>query len=155
MSRAAQPVETRLKSRVEIDAVTGCWLWQGALDRSGYGQINVDGKTMLAHRVSHTLFNGDIPDGHFVLHACDTPRCIAPAHLSTGTHDENMREMVERDRSAHGERHGSARLSLDDVREIKRLHSEGHASQSALAMLYEISRTQVWNIVHGHKWREA
>ncbi len=57
------------------------WIWQGAINR-GYGTIVVDGKIKYAHRVSHELFKGPIPDGHKVL-TCDVDLCVNPSDIST------------------------------------------------------------------------
>ena len=146
------PLDERLRLHVEIDERTGCWLWQRSVDQGGYGKIGVDGRTMKAHRVSYALFVGDIDEGMMILHSCDTPRCINPDHLSQGTHEENMREKVERGRAPRGEQHVAAKLTADDVAEIKRLRATGEWSQSRLARKFGISPTQVWRIAHGYKW---
>ena len=67
-----------------------CWPWTGPTLRDGYGQFNVGGTSYRAHRVAWELTNGPIPDGLEVLHACDNPPCCNPAHLSVGTHAENV-----------------------------------------------------------------
>ena len=85
---------------------TGCWLWLLRTDRDGYGQIEVRSKTAKAHRIAYEAFVGPIAEGAYVLHSCDTPCCINPDHLSTGTQADNMREAVARKRTASGERHG-------------------------------------------------
>jgi hypothetical protein len=92
----------RLESKTVIDPVTGCWLWQGATDRKGYGQIRDwhDGewKTRRTHQVSYELFKGPIPLGKMILHGCDTPGCWNPEHLELGDGYQNMRDMMERQR---------------------------------------------------------
>lgn len=54
---------------------SGCWEWQKSKN-SGYGQINVDGTPMLAHRLSWMIHKGPIPDGLLVCHRCDNPPCV-------------------------------------------------------------------------------
>lgn len=78
----------------------GCWLWGGSLKTNGYGQLNGpsqgggrDGKNLLAHRVAWELVNGPIPDGLWVLHRCDNPPCVNPAHLFLGTVRDNVIDM--------------------------------------------------------------
>lgn len=77
----------------------GCWDWPDAIQSGGYGMFTMTtakGKKtqVLAHRISHEIYNGPIPDDLFVLHSCDRPVCCQPRHLSAGTHADNMRDMT-------------------------------------------------------------
>jgi len=63
----------------------------------------VNGKRMLAHRASYEVNVGPIPDGLFALHACDTPSCVNPNHITLGTQTDNMRQAAARGRiRSHG-----------------------------------------------------
>jgi hypothetical protein len=68
---------------------TGCWLWTGVTN-GRYGNVTRDGKRLLAHRHAYERAFGPIPDGAVVMHACDTPLCVRPAHLSLGTQADNL-----------------------------------------------------------------
>lgn len=95
------PLADRLAGKYQIDPTTGCWNWTACTDKHGYGQIALGGKhggQALAHRVSYELHVGQIPDGMMVLHSCDNPACINPAHLRIGTQIDNMADMASRDR---------------------------------------------------------
>lgn len=72
----------------------GCWNWPGAMKVVGYGKVRWHGAEVYAHRKAWELINGAIPAGLYVLHRCDNPRCIRPAHLFLGTHLDNMKDMV-------------------------------------------------------------
>lgn len=61
-----------------------CWEWTGCVDDSGYGRFQASGE-FYAHRVSHKLFKGQIPDGHEVDHRCKNRHCVSPLHLEAVT----------------------------------------------------------------------
>jgi len=62
----------------------------------GYGQIYVLGRLYYAHRFSFWLHVADPPVGVPILHSCDTPSCVNPAHLRIGNRRENQRDMADR-----------------------------------------------------------
>lgn len=107
---------------------TGCWLWTGwSACADGYGSIsrrigNKD-KILRAHRVSYELFKGPVPAGLFVLHQCDTPACVNPAHLFLGTSQDNASDKVRRGRAERwrNHKHPSLKLSNEQVKELRRL----------------------------------
>lgn len=97
MSRPPLPVQERFESKYTKDP-SGCWLWQAYKDSDGYGQLQVEGRSVGAHRVSWELTNGPIPEGIFVCHTCDVCSCVNPDHLFIGTHTDNMRDKVKKGR---------------------------------------------------------
>lgn len=99
--RIKTDVKDRIRSKVEYELNTGCWLWAGAM-RAGYGTINIRAINVYAHRASYAAHKGAIPRGLFVCHSCDTPLCVNPDHLWLGTPIENVQDMVAKGRHSPG-----------------------------------------------------
>ena len=112
MRRHCTP-EAAARFWTKVEKTEGCWLWRGALSRKGYGSFRADAiGGRQSHRVAWELTHGPIPDGLFVLHRCDTPRCVNPAHLWLGTAADNSRDMALKGRAASGERHRETMLRV-------------------------------------------
>lgn len=92
----------RFWEKVDQGEADECWPWTASTDRYGYGQFHVDGRSLRAHRVSYELANGAIPEGRLVMHTCDNPPCVNPAHLVLGTAAENMQDKVRKGRQSNG-----------------------------------------------------
>ncbi|HEY4658038.1 MAG TPA: HNH endonuclease [Gemmatimonadaceae bacterium] len=132
-----------------------CWIWNGApRNQSGYGGFLIDGKQWLAHRVAWRLYKGEIPAGKQVLHRCDNRRCVRPDHLFIGTNADNVRDRDAKDRGAKlaGEKNGEAKLTAQQVGEIRRRLAKG-ASQSALGREYGVHNSTIHLIHRRKKWK--
>ena len=97
--RGDQSVKDALAARVMRNPETGCLEWTVNFSPDGYGRVYLKNTTWMAHRVSHHVFVGPVPDDLLVCHRCDNPRCIEPSHLFLGTSDDNMRDMAAKGRS--------------------------------------------------------
>lgn len=64
----------------------------------GYGIIYIKRHPYRAHRVSWLLANGD-PGDLMVLHHCDVPACVNPAHLFLGDANDNNKDMAAKGRA--------------------------------------------------------
>jgi len=138
---------------------TGCWIWTGTLSNSGYGYFKSIagrkglGRGDIAHRLSHKLFIGPIPDGLDVLHSCDTPACVNPNHLRAGTRKENMADCIKRGRfklpaPRPGTLNDLAKLTDADVVDIR----NSAQSLKDLSKKYGIDRTNIHQIITGKTW---
>jgi hypothetical protein len=161
-----QPLAWRLWSRVIFRGSTDCWEFQ-SLKTDGYGQIWVNGRMMLAHRVAYELEHGSIPEGLDALHHCDNPCCINPEHLFLGTKADNVADMVAKGRQAkgerngmrlhperrpRGERHGSAKVTAEQVRDLRARFAAGGITQTQLAREAGISRYALSLLLSGRTW---
>ena len=136
----------------KVDKAGDCWLWTGAKMANGYGRLRIGGKNSPvwnAHRVSYKINKGEIPEGMFVLHKCDNPACVRPAHLFLGDHDENMRDKARKNRGA-GENHPRAQLTDAQAREIKFAKGKTHEE---LAAEYGVGKLLVRDIRANRRWQ--
>lgn len=132
-----------------------CLTWPFGKGLDGYGRVKVDGKSHLASRYVCELVRGAPPTpDHEAAHSCGKGHeaCIAPEHLWWKTHTENQADKIAHgtNTGARGERHGHAKLTEAEVREIRSM--KGSASQSKLAEKFIVSRTTIRNIHNGRKW---
>ena len=122
--------------------------WEFAAGPKGYGYVYTGYRAIRAHRYAYEACVGPIPAGMHILHACDNPPCVNPAHLFLGTHAENMADMKAKGRG----RSGNTRLTDDQVAEIKRRRAAGERCAS-IAPDFGISSAYVGQLANG-VWRE-
>jgi len=106
---------------------TACYLWLGAVDKDGYGQIwsglrNERGSPLLmkASRASILIAQGidSISDGECACHRCDNTFCVSPDHLFAGSPLVNKHDAMRKGRAAKGDRIGTCKLSPEEVLSI-------------------------------------
>jgi hypothetical protein len=120
--------------------------------RYGYFDFSRNGIRQLMHRHIYEEMFGAIPEGLIVRHKCDNRSCINPEHLELGTYLDNNRDKVERGRQTRGVEHHSAKLTEDDVREIKRLISLGMKNIEIFKKFNLNGPSMVSRIKNGHLW---
>jgi hypothetical protein len=89
MADRYKPLSERFWPRVEKTET--CWNWTGRKQGSGYGAIELDRRSLLAHRVAFELTVGPIPEGLTLDHLCMNKLCVNPAHLEPVTASENVK----------------------------------------------------------------
>lgn len=139
-----------INSSILLD--NGCWLWNRTIGSDGYGKITLNNKTFRAHRVSWEAFNGAIPKGIQVLHNCpsgDNPKCINPDHLFLGTHKDNMKDCVNKNRRPRGENNGRAKLTEEQAVYIK----YSSLPVNELKNKFSVNRETVRHIKKGIIWK--
>lgn len=114
----------RLAARVVRRGPDDCWLWQGGTGVGGYGQLRVNGRRYLAHRLAYELSAGPIPPDVRIDHRCREPLCCNPRHLRLATIKQNAENLGVNAKSTTGVR-GVWWSSRDQVYEVGARHN-GH-----------------------------
>lgn len=126
-----------------------CWEWTGTKDDNGYGRMARHGnKQVRTHRVSWELHHGTIPPGAIVMHACDNPSCVNPAHLRLGSVADNSLDCVMKCRQ-------SSKLNSETVTRIRKALQNGGVSQRDIGDAYGVDQSTISNLVTRKTWKHC
>jgi len=141
-------LEKKLFSRRLVNEETGCWLWTGAWDSSGYGRIGFTSDqgfvvSHCVHRLAAKLWLGLKDESLVVRHTCENKHCFNPDHLLLGTQLDNMLDEVRKGKVG--------KLTEEDVRRIRVLRAEGKA-QYELALQFNVSESAISKLLSGETY---
>jgi len=108
----------------KVEKTDGCWIWKACKNKDGYGKFRYQKDAIKSHRFSYCLHNICSLESisEFVIrHSCHNPSCVNPDHLSTGTNQDNVNDMIAAGRQVilRGEAHGRCKLTDEQVRAIR------------------------------------
>jgi len=145
-----------------LDNKTGCWNWSRAIEpQTGYGAVKFFSKKMNTHRVVWILLYGKLDRHTYVCHHCDNRKCINPEHLFIGTQKDNMIDCSKKGRinsannAPKGESHQGAKLTTEQVLEIRRLWSEEKMRIVDIEKLYPVCWVNIYDIIHRKIWKHV
>jgi hypothetical protein len=152
------PSEERFWRGVDRKGADECWLYVRGARRGKYGLFQSGGKGsphVGAHRYSYEIHKGPIPEGLLVMHSCDVPRCVNPAHLSVGTYKQNAADMIAKGRHSRiaplGSQNGKSKLNEELALMIK-CSSETNAQ---LSRKLGLSPTTIRGVRIGRTWKHV
>ncbi len=129
----------KIEKRVSV-LPNGCIEWLGFCNT--YGRLQFNGKVDNATRVFWTLKVGSIPDGMYVCHKCDNPKCVNVDHLFLGTPLDNNLDAVKKGRV-------KGKITEKEAKEIK----SSKKNVATLVKEYGLSRSSIYRIKEGSSWR--
>jgi hypothetical protein len=149
-----------------------CLWWTGLKNYSGYGLHLYKGHKWRSHRLAFELTNGPFLKEKHILHSCDNPSCVNPAHLSMGTHADNMRQRHERGRYnfnyngnhylqkdstvVRGSNNGRSVINEAIALSIRKDFAEKKfRSKAAMARSYGVSITIIKTVINRKVWKHV
>ncbi len=135
-------LEKRFRRKLSEKRPNGCIEWLGWKNNSGYGMVRAGSANcghLLAHRASYQIHFGPIPAGMVVMHVCDNKVCVNPEHLKLGSQQDNVDDMVAKDRQKR------SALNHEEVRKMRSLG----LTQREIALHFCVSRPLISLILSG------
>lgn len=132
-----------------------CLIWPFTRNAKGYGYVTLRDtrKSISAARFVCEQAHGSAPSpDHEAAHNCGNGHlgCVNPKHLRWDTRAGNMADKVIHGTAPRGENCGSAKLTEEQVREIRRLM--GIVPQTKLAERYGVTNSAISAIHVGRTW---
>lgn len=132
-----------------------CWPWTASVNQHGYGRFKERGTAQNASRIAWQIANDQRLLDWVARHTCDNPICCNPAHIISGTQRDNVLDAKARGRgrnfSAKGAENPRAKLSDQDVAEIRRRIAAGDGDR-AIAADFPVTAAMIWRIRRGKSW---
>jgi len=146
-ARGAAPefIEAALRTKNK----RACVVWPFSRDGYGYAKIKAGPKPRYVHRIICERVHGPAPSpDHEAAHRCGKGHtgCISPHHLRWATAAQNQRDRAKHGTELFGERHPSAKLTNEQVVEIRRACARGDITQKELALRYGVAQGQISRI---------
>ena len=154
MATATSRITVAATFWARVDKTDTCWLWTGRTDRKGYGRVGYHSRGNVgAHRVAWALTHGGELPAAWVLHRCDNPPCVNPAHLFLGDATANNRDRQQKGRTRgwaglSGPAHHAFTVSDAMAAQMRYMRAQ-RATQQRIADAFGISRGHVARIVSG------
>jgi hypothetical protein len=130
----------RYRKRIEVDSVSGCWLWRGWRGgKKHYAYLGFCGHQVVAHRFLFELLVGPVPDGLDLHHECEVPHCVNPDHLKIltklqhkdrhrriATHCKRGHELTPENTYSHGDNRACRLCRAERDRQSRLKNPEQH-----------------------------
>ena len=147
----------RFHSKISVKSDDECWIWMASIGTTGYGRFSIKHKWYKAHVIAYRLATGKWPENELVMHTCDNTLCVNPKHLVDATYFENNFDSICKGRRLMphkpGESNGNAKLTVQDVLEIRRLAKETTLTYTEIGIQYHVQAPAIYKIVNKLTWK--
>lgn len=124
---------------------------RAGLSNSGYLYF---GRNVYAHALVCEAFHGPRPEGMEVAHHDGNRLNNQAGNLRWTTHRDNEADKIRHDQVARGDRSGRAKLTSEQVAQLRADRAAGDAMRT-LAARYDISASHAARICRGLFWRHT
>jgi hypothetical protein len=132
------------------------------LDTAGRPQVSLflGGKKtqiLVSHLVADAFLPAKCPTDQVVRHLNDIPTDNRPCNLARGTRADNANDAIRNDKwHPHiGSANGCAKLTEDDVREIRLLYATGNHTYLELGLRFGVAKHTICQIVRRRAWKHV
>jgi len=129
------------------------------IDRDGYEVASLsDGprsQSMRIHALVLSVFVGPRKPGQVCRHLNGVRSCNRLSNLAWGTPLENCQDRESHQHTARGEKSGQAKLTRQDVIEIRRLRTESKWTFMRIAKFKGISKRQAMRVYYRQSWNHV
>lgn len=144
----------RFLSHVQIGEPDQCWPWTASTIK-GCGQFEVQNHCIRSPRVAYYIGYGKWPEVN-ACHTCDNPLCCNYHHIFDGTQMQNIEDARQKGRIYRGERHYKAKLTENDVREIRiLLQQRPKLAFREIGRRYKVDGKAISGIAYNMTWKHV
>lgn len=145
-------------AKVNIGRADECWLWNGNIDRNGFGRFSFEGKILMSHRVAYMLkHKAAIRKTTIVLQTCGNKVCCNPAHLDASTWKDKLESMAGEKRirgyAQRGEDNTQATLTEEIVLKIRSMYKRGIFGVTRVSKALGIPKSTVGDVARNKWWK--
>jgi len=156
--RRLQSVSSYSNHLASIERIEPARIMKQRIGRAGYLVVDLriakKSKHFFVHRLVCAAFHGNRGDGLQCAHLDGSRTNNKAWNLIWATPTENMRHKEMHGTVQEGEANGSAKLSLEQVRQIIKMRCDG-ATLGQLSKQFGSSRSNIHRIVRGEIWKCA
>ena len=137
----------------QVEKTDGCWFWTGAKDSCGYGTYSINRFVHKSHRYAYEFITKEKIGSRIAMHTCDVPSCVNPDHIRLGTHQDNMKDKVKKNRQAKGEKIGVSKLTNNDVLIARNRYKNEKITYQDLADQFGVCKDTMQKAIRGIYWK--
>ena len=141
---------------VDVDE-NGCWRNRTyKLERNGYLRVSFNSqknRTTIPRLILIDRHGEEFMKNYVTRHLCNNKFCINPWHIIYGTQQENINDRQKAGRQAKGSKNGFAKLTEEEVKEIKFFLKQNNLTQTEIAKIFKTSNANISSIKNHKLWK--